>query len=582
MKYNQTIKSLFRYSFKLISLLLIMLVFYEQAGAYVLNEGRIAGTVQLIFRRGEASTELYINLKDAILGGMINKTKENDCLNFSAGKISGVKRLENPVFVFNNALSKENSTWAEQATLVRQLGFDGMECRETSGILKAMAAFEKEGLKIYTDDVRVDIDQKEPYLPEWKEAIPKLRGTDIILWVHLHSKKYKSSDESADEVAVSILQELADFAKPFGVRIAIYPHVGFLAGKTGDSFHLASKADRENVGSVFNLCHFLKTDHAENLEKVMALTLPKLFAVSISGADDGDTQNMGWERLIPPLGKGSFDVYPVVEMLADKGFKGPIGIQCWNLKGLPETYLKESSNTWEIFKKQYEVPHNTLTVQEKAEGWKLLFDGKATEKWRGVNQKSFPSSGWKVENGELIAFFQGGGESGSGGDIITKKKYGNFVLKWDWRMVTKGGNSGLKYFVQEGIGKNRGYGYGLEYQILDDKNHEWMLNGKMLPNDYHTVGSLYELYPASPDKRPSPLGLWNTSMIVSRDNQVEHWLNGQKILEYDRGSTDFKEKIASSKFKDVKGFGVLPKGHLLLQDHGSIVHYRNIKVKEFR
>jgi hypothetical protein len=106
-----------------------------------------------------------------------------------------------------------------------------------------------------------------------------------------------------------------------------------------------------------------------------------------------------------------------------------------------------------------------------------------------------------------------------------------------------------------------------------------MLEGKMKPNDYHTLGSLYEIYPASPDKRPSPLGLWTESMIVCKGNQVEHWLNGKKILEYDRSSDDFKAKIAASKFKDVEQFGRHPEGHLLIQDHGSVVHFRNIKIK---
>jgi hypothetical protein len=147
-------------------------------------------------------------------------------------------------------------------------------------------------------------------------------------------------------------------------------------------------------------------------------------------------------------------------------------------------------------------------------------------------------------------------------------------------MKSKGGNSGVKYFVQEGIGTNKGYGYGLEYQLLDDKNHAWMLEGKMKPNDYHTLGSLYEIYPASPDKHSNPLGLWNESMIVSDGSHVEHWLNGQKILEYERGGADFNAKIATSKFKDIPGYGVLPTGHILLQDHGSIIHYRNLKIKQ--
>jgi sugar phosphate isomerase/epimerase len=493
------------------------------------------------------------------------------------------RELKNPVFVFNNAFFKNGESvmpYDQQAVMLKKLGFDGIEHRETAGILEMKTALENEGLKLYADYLKVDIDQQEPYLPEWKDMIPKLAGTGIILWAHIHSAKYKPSDEAADKHIVPVLQELADLAKPYGVRVAVYHHANFLAEKAEDSYRLAVKANRDNIGSVLNLCHFLKTDSEENLEKVIDLTISKLFAVSISGADGGDTQKMNWDRLIQPLGKGTFNVYRVVEILAEKGYNGPIGIQCYNLKGSPENYLPQSSEEWKNFRRKFSAPINSLTAEEKKEGWKLLFDGKSAKQWRGINQTTFPQKGWKIEKGELIANAKGGAESGNGGDIITMKQYGNFILKWEWRMETKGGNSGLKYYVHEGIGDNKGYGYGLEYQILDDKNHPWMLNGKMEPNDYHTVGSLYEIYPASPVKRPSPLGLWNESMIVSVGNHVEHWLNGQKILEYSRGSTDFMAKIVGSKFKDIKGFGLWTEGHLLLQDHGSIVRYRNIKIRE--
>lgn len=495
------------------------------------------------------------------------------------------RNLKNPIFTFNNALNKKElpiMPIVEQALLLKKIGYDGMEIKETDGLLDAIKAFQKQGLKVYADYVKIDIDQKEAYLKNWKAIIPKLKGTEIILWVHLHSEKFKPSDEASDTVVVPILQDLADFAKPYGVRLAIYHHVGFLSEKVEDSYRIAQKVNRLNVGSVFNLCHFLKTDSEENLEKSVNLTLPKLFAVSVCGADGGDTKNMDWDRLIQPLGKGTFDVYRLVEILADKGFTGPIGIQCYNMKGNPETYLTETMNAWKSFKQKYSESNNVLTSQEKKEGWRLLFDGKSTEAWRGINQKIFPTTGWKVENGDLIACAEGGAESGNGGDIITKKKYGNFVLKWEWLMETRGGNSGVKYFVQEGIGNNKGYGYGLEYQLLDDKNHTWMLDGKMKPNDYHTLGSLYEIYSASPDKRPNPLGTWNESMIVCKGTHVEHWLNGSKILEYERGSDDFKAKIAASKFKDISGYGLLPEGYILLQDHGSIIHYRNLKIKQLQ
>jgi len=492
--------------------------------------------------------------------------------------------LKNPLFVFNNGLNKKDLpfiSFEEQASILKRYEFDGIEHRETPKILELKEALEKQGLKLYADYVKIDIDQKEHYLPDWKEVIPKLKGTDMILWCHLHSEKYKPSDEAADTLIVPVIRELADFAKHYGIKLAIYPHIGFLAAKVEDSYRIAQKVNRENVGAVFNLCHFLRTDSEENIEKVINLIFPKLFAVSICGANSGDTQNMDWDQLIQPLGKGTFDTYRLVEFLAEKGYDGPIGLQCFDLKGSPDNYLAQSGTAWKSFKNRYAKPLNSLTTEEKSGGWKLLFDGKTTKQWRAINKKFFPENGWSVINGELC--INGNNvlaESINTGDIVTRKMYRDFELEWDWKMLTKGGNSGVKYWVVEGLSKNPKHGEGLEYQLLDDKNHPWMLEGKMKPNDYHTVGSLYELFPASTDKKPSPLGLWNTSRILCKNNHVEHWLNGKKILEYEKNSDDFKDRIAKSKMKSIPGFGLAPEGHILLQDHGSIVHFRNIKIKE--
>ena len=213
------------------------------------------------------------------------------------------------------------------------------------------------------------------------------------------------------------------------------------------------------------------------------------------------------------------------------------------------------------------------------EEWKLLFDGKTTTGWRGINLETFPAQGWKVEDGMLMVNATDGKESGNGGDIITLEQYHDFVLDWEWTMMTKGGNSGVKYFVVEGLSGNEKYGAGLEYQILDDENHPWMLEGKMQPGDYHTVASLYEIYSAE-NKFPRPLGEWNHSRIVVQGKNVEHWLNGARVLEYKRGSDDFRKKVAESKFAGYKNFGEATEGHILLQDHGSKMAFRNIRIKE--
>ncbi len=218
------------------------------------------------------------------------------------------------------------------------------------------------------------------------------------------------------------------------------------------------------------------------------------------------------------------------------------------------------------------LAQNTLSKQEIKQGWHLLFNGKNFDGWRGVNKNSFPEKGWTIKDGCISCT----GESG--GSIITLENFSDFELTWEWKMVTPAANSGVKYFVVERPGDTGGYGYGIEYQMLDDEGY--INSGQMKSNDYHTIGSAYELYAASANKKPNKLGEWNSSKIVSKNGKVEHWLNGKKILKYDRFSPDFKQKIAASKFKDVDNYGLHSEGHILLQDHNSEVYFRNIKIKK--
>lgn len=211
---------------------------------------------------------------------------------------------------------------------------------------------------------------------------------------------------------------------------------------------------------------------------------------------------------------------------------------------------------------------NTLSKKELKEKWQLLFDGKTTNNWRGENSTSFPKKGWDIKEGCLV--------SGGGGNIVSTQEFGSFDFKWEWKMETKGGNSGVKYFVKE----KDGVALGIEYQMLDDINHEWMLTGKMKPNDFHTNGAVYELFPPSADKKDKPIGEWNESRILSQGNHIEHWLNGTKVAEYERGSDDFKARVAQSKFKDVDQFGLHAEGYLMLTDHESVVYFRNIKIRK--
>ena len=219
---------------------------------------------------------------------------------------------------------------------------------------------------------------------------------------------------------------------------------------------------------------------------------------------------------------------------------------------------------------------NTLTAQERADGWRLLFDGQTTAGWRNAHGDSFPEKGWEVRNGELVVIESGGGEAAHGGDIVTADQYGDFDLMMDFKL-TPGANSGIKYNVTEKLGTpGRGSAIGLEYQLLDDAAHPDANQGI---DGNRKLGALYDLMPVPEDKPFRGIGEWNTARIVSRGRQVEHWLNGTKILEYERGSDEFRRLVAGSKYKVFPGFGEADSGHILLQDHGNSVSFRNIKIK---
>lgn len=204
-------------------------------------------------------------------------------------------------------------------------------------------------------------------------------------------------------------------------------------------------------------------------------------------------------------------------------------------------------------------PANTLTDAEKQAGWKLLFDGKTTDGWRNY-QKQTISPGWKVIDGILTC-------SGKGaGDIITTDQYDNFELQIDFR-IAKGGNSGIYYRCDESA--PTGWQTGVEVQLLD--------NGKSNPLGLHQCGAAYELYGCTKDV-VKPAGEWNHIRLVLDGKHVEHWINGEKAVEYDLGSDDFNARVAKSKFKNPK-FAKLAKGHLALQDHGSVIEFRNVKVR---
>ncbi|WP_262248326.1 3-keto-disaccharide hydrolase [Parapedobacter soli] len=220
---------------------------------------------------------------------------------------------------------------------------------------------------------------------------------------------------------------------------------------------------------------------------------------------------------------------------------------------------------------------NSLTAYEEQNGYKLLFDGQTSTGWVGAYKDAFPASGWEIEDGIITVLPADGGESTNGGDIVTVDKYSAFDLSFEFRL-TEGANSGVKYFVTLSE-HNTGSAIGLEYQVLDDERHP---DAKMGRDGNRTLASLYDLIKAEKPKRAlRKIGEWNKGRIVVQpDNTVTHYLNGEKVVQYERGSEAYRKLVAESKYKDWDNFGEAESGHILLQDHGDRVSFRNLKIKE--
>ncbi len=217
---------------------------------------------------------------------------------------------------------------------------------------------------------------------------------------------------------------------------------------------------------------------------------------------------------------------------------------------------------------------NTLTSSERSDGWQLLFDGHSTDGWRGAYATAFPQHGWEVKKGVLMGKLSEGKESGDAGDIVTLKKYKDFDLVFEWK-IGSGGNSGVKYFIEERMPKPQGSQAGYEYQLIDDANY--IYNGKNLDQALKT-GSLYDMVAAR--KPDTEVNRWHRSHIVVQGNNIQHWLDGEKVMEADRGTDAFRKAVEKSKFRDYPGFAAITEGHILLQDHGHSVAFKNIKIKE--
>ena len=280
---------------------------------------------------------------------------------------------------------------------------------------------------------------------------------------------------------------------------------------------------------------------------------------------------------------------PCADLIDDANMKGIIALQVHSIE---DKSLENKTVSWKDIKicttdvEKYTTPQNDLTPQinaivntiserEGKNGWKLLWDGQTTDGWRGARLDNFPANGWVIEDGILKVLKAGGGESTNGGDIVTNKKYKNFELSVDFK-ITEGANSGIKYFVDPDQNKGEGSAIGCEFQILDDNKHP---DAKLGVRGNRTLGSLYDII-AAPKDKPYMDGSYNNALIIVRGDNVEHYLNGTKIIEYSRRNQMWNALVNFSKYKDWKNFGNAERGHILLQDHGDEVWFKNVKIKE--
>ena len=268
------------------------------------------------------------------------------------------KKLDNTFYAQNTLDGFKNApqTALEKARLLKTIGYDGLEGAGYKDFFELKNALYKEGLGMPVNCVALNFEadgKLENTSANEIKAMIKASAKRAVINFYLHSNSYKDDKETGDKVVAAILRELSDYSASFGVKLCVYPHVGFYCETVAHSVKLAKMVGRKNYGAAMNLCHLLKVEGSEGIDGKIKEFAPFLFAVNICGADDGDTKQLDWDRLIQPLGQGSFDTYRFVKSLRDNGYSGPIGLQCYNLKGDAVETLTRSMKTWKGYKKRY-------------------------------------------------------------------------------------------------------------------------------------------------------------------------------------------------------------------------------------
>ena len=470
-------------------------------------------------------------------------------------------------YVFDNGVGRGSWTPEQQASVLKELGYDGISYNYTNpeDLARWQKAFGAVDLKIYGLYVYTYIDRPEPFDPRLAEAIRMLAGTDTVVWITIRETKTTGDNDAR---AVANVRKVADIARKYGVKVALYGHAGFYVEHGVDSARIVAKAKRANVGATINLCHEYMSGVGDRLDATLKAVAPVSTRVSINGID---SPSRTW---VARLDQGDFDMVDYLQRLRAAGYSDrsacrPTTCPAIRTRTWPPTSprgvasRRSSTSARRTPLRRTSSPNRSApTVGNSCSMARPRMDGRGSRRPASPPPDG-PSSMARSKGSDARA-----ATSSPRARSATSSSSGTGGLSFQ-------GNSGVKYFVDEARG-NGGGAIGHEYQTIDDENYT-----AIALTDRQKTGAWYDVIPPT-TVAARPTGDWNTSRLVVRGTSVEHWLNGARVLAYDITSPAAAHGIATSKFRDVKGYADKIRTPLLLQDHDTVVWFRNLKVRDIR
>lgn len=265
----------------------------------------------------------------------------------AVGRLAAAEPTANPFPFFPFCIDWHDAkkrSFAEQATMLKELGYDGVGHIWLDNLADRIKTLDDAGLRLFQITITVEVGPGKPaYDSRLKDILPLIKGRHVQFDLLVNGMK--PSDPSVDPHAVEILREMSDLVKDSGAQLLLYPHVGSWIERIEDSCRVAEKVDRPNVGVMFNVCHWLRVDPSRDYRPLLKRAMPRLWAISLNGADERDDKP-GWEHYIQPLGEGSFDMATFLKTLKELGYRGPIGLQCYGIGGDAREHLAKSMAAW--------------------------------------------------------------------------------------------------------------------------------------------------------------------------------------------------------------------------------------------